>query len=53
MDRLGRDAPNHEKATRRLEMHGVRIDTFKDYDSNQGSLKTRKLARGVDGLIGE
>jgi site-specific DNA recombinase len=53
LDRLNRDAPNREKATRRIEMHGVRIVTYKDYDSSQGSLKTRKLARGVDGLIGE
>jgi site-specific DNA recombinase len=53
LDRLGRDAPEREKVIRRLEFHGVRIVTNKDYDSASGTLKNRKLNRGMTGLIDE
>jgi DNA invertase Pin-like site-specific DNA recombinase len=54
LDRLGRDAPQREKAIRRLEnIHGVRIVTNRNYDSNSGTLKNRKLSRGLSGLMDE
>ncbi len=54
LDRLGRNAPEREKTIRRLEnIHGVRIVTNRDYDSNSGTLKNRKLTRAITGGIDE
>ena len=41
------------EARRRLEFHGVRIVTNKDYDTNNRTLKSRKLNRGVLAAIDE
>lgn len=52
LDRLSRDLVEQETIIRRLEHRGIRIVGVSDgYDSNSGS--TRKLARGVRGLINE
>lgn len=51
--RLGRDSVEVERAMRRLESHGVRVITCDGYDTAGASLKNRKLARGVKGLIDE
>src|SRR5581483_9602700 len=51
--RLGRDQPEVERAIRRLEFHGLRLITCDGYDTNSGSAKTRKLIRGVKGLMDE
>jgi DNA invertase Pin-like site-specific DNA recombinase len=51
--RLGRDSVEVERAIRQLEFHGARLVTCDGYDTASGSLKTRKLTRGLNGLIDE
>lgn len=51
--RLGRDSVEVERAIRHLEFRGLRIVTCDGYDTSSGSAKTRKLLRGVKGLVDE
>ncbi len=54
LDRLGRDGVERETATRKIELRGVRlISCDKDYDSSNGSLKTRKLTRVIKAAVDE
>jgi len=50
-DRLARDHIDAERAMRLLEHKGVRIVTCDGYDSKEQPLKSRKLLRGVKGLM--
>ena len=53
LSRLGRDQVEREHAIRRFEYLGIRVIGVSDgYDSNSGNI-TRKIQRGVKGLMDE
>jgi DNA invertase Pin-like site-specific DNA recombinase len=51
--RLGRDSVEVERAIRHLEFRGLRLITCDGYDTSASTEKSRKIVRGIKGLMDE